>query len=143
MLNYLSYGSDAPKSSELCFIDPAKIKTILHVSAGITRKDTGIVRKGDWDSGQIGLEKLEKYQICLRHFVEGLSWDDAGAIKNMQLLISRFSKIDHCVNEEDIHKRYAKLDALYVFFKKGGAFKTQKEIFWKQWLRNRGGVCAF
>ncbi|ORU94681.1 MAG: hypothetical protein A6F72_09040 [Cycloclasticus sp. symbiont of Poecilosclerida sp. N] len=139
LLNYLRYGSDAPKSSELCFIEPAKIKTMLHVSTGFTRKDTGGVLEGDWDNGQVSLDKLEKYQICLRHFVKGLPWDDAGAIKNMQLLISRYSKADHCVNEEDIYKRYAKLDELYVFLKKGGAFKTRKEMLGKQWFRNRGG----
>jgi len=134
------YGTSAPKYAELLFIDPCKVERVLSADSSVTRKDTGRVLDGDWDLNTSLLEELPKYQICKKHFVDGVSWENAGAFENMEELFLKHARPDHCENLDDVHKRYAALDKLYLFFKTGGVFKTRKELLVKRWFREKGGV---
>jgi len=139
-INYISHGSSAPKYAELVFIDPAKITKVLNEECSLNRKDTGAVYAGNWDIGSYEFDDLKKYQICKKHFEGSLSWGEAGGIENMNLLFKTHSKPDRCESLDDVDKRYLELDNIYSFLKKGGAFKTRKELHGNLWFREKGGV---
>jgi len=98
---------------------------------------------GAWDqpADVLQMEEQPKYQICKKHFVDGKSWEEAGAYKHMQELIKKKqAKVDGCETYSDIVKRYKKLDHLYEKLKAGDTFKCYRDIQGRGINRNLNGV---
>ena len=88
--NRLLYGKGAPAFAQLFFINPKDVKLVQKKSA-LYRKYalSGMVMGGDWDLQTYPVSELEKYHICRKHFVDGLSWEEAGAYANMARALRR------------------------------------------------------
>ena len=82
--NRLLYGKGAPAFAQLYYINPKEVKLVQKKSA-LYRKFalSGMVMGGDWDLQTYAVSELEKYHICRKRFVDGLSWKEAGAYANM------------------------------------------------------------
>ena len=50
----------------------------------------------------------------MRHWHDGLSWDEAGAYQYMLELIQQLGRVDGCKNIDQIISRYAKLDNIFL-----------------------------
>lgn len=84
----IKFGPGAPLFAQKIYINPSKIQKIIQPSI-FSRKNSGMVVDGDWDQKVNNLSDHPKYIICHKHFVEGLSWSDAGAYAYLQGLIHK------------------------------------------------------
>lgn len=83
---------------------------------------------GDWDLNVKPLDELEKVIICRRHFVEGLSWEDAGAYDLLARMLAKKKSHDGCRTMDDVKRRYEGVDHVYDHLKSGGRFLTRQEL---------------
>lgn len=135
--NFLLYGKDMPLCAQLIYINPNDVKMVL--SKPFKRNMTGMVLDGDWDKQNYPIELLEKYNICVKRFVDGASWEDAGAYKLMENLMENSLGVDGCYTEADVAQRYAKLDLLFDTVKTEKKLRLRKEMSPKR-FRETGGV---
>ncbi len=112
LYNRAKYGSEAPVSCQKISVDPSTITHHL-VGDNISRSDSGSVLGGDWDLNQREIEKSPKYRICHERFVNGKSWEEAGAYRLMMDLVKKKPGEDGCSTIDDIIKRYEHVDILY------------------------------
>lgn len=111
--NVIRYGSNAPLSAQRIYVDPRKIEYTI-AGGGLTRRHTGSVMNGDWDLEVKPVDELQKVAICYRHFVDGKSWKDSGAYAYMLNLIELQPGVDGCYTENDVFRRYERLDSLFL-----------------------------
>lgn len=140
IFNRLRYGRSAPRFAELIFINPREVT--LAVGDAISRELSGAILDGDWDKRVRSLHALEKYEYCIKHFALGMSWQEAGAYRYMENLMATLNKPDGCRSMNDVVGRFTRLDSMYRSLKKGGAFKTQRELLGTKISRRmeEGGV---
>ncbi len=113
--NRLRYGPGAPRSDELIWIDPRAV-TRMYARKGprvYRRRHSGTVAGGDWDLGGRPIEEGVKIRACIRHFVDGESWEETGIYDEMMRRIARDGIFDGCTTLDDVRARYAGIDAMY------------------------------
>lgn len=137
-LNILRFGIKAPRSAQLFFLNPSVVRYSLSEKT-LPRRLTGMVKDGDWDLNVCPIHENIRVRICRNHFVEGKTWKEAGAIELMEKSLQESEMVDNCSSMNDVYKRYENLDMLYANLKKGGKFKTRKELD-KRNFRERGGI---
>lgn len=87
----------------------------------------GRTRDGDWDLRIQDVQREPKTVYCHKHWVEGLSWDEAGAYEFMAKKIesSASGEVDNCRTEADIVARYERLDELYELARSANFLPSQ------------------
>lgn len=135
--NVMRYGPRAPLYAECIWINPAACSKSM---TAYSRSDSGKVIRGAWPAQEErDLMALEKFQICFSHWVQGQSWEDAGAYDYMKRLIEERGPVDHCTTDADVRARYLALDKLFVQIKNQERLKTRKEINPRS-FREQGGI---
>ncbi|WP_143559272.1 hypothetical protein [Alkalispirochaeta americana] len=104
-----------------------------------SRKDSGRIVDGDWDVNVTPLEDFPKYKICYERFVNGKTWDQAGAYDLMDELMKIKPGADRCYSSSDVKVRYDALDEVYRKVKTQNELMSRKEIH-KYNFRESGGV---
>jgi hypothetical protein len=142
--NAVLYRSLAPKTNQLIYIDPSKIKTVVEKNSGdgeaiFKRKHSGLVVSGDWDRNVYPIDTHSKINICHLHFTRGSSWEEAGAYKAMHELIEEKGSFDGCVSLDDVRKRYETIDNLFNEIKSSGYLAPRSEIISNN-HREYGGI---
>ena len=113
---------------------------VLRATSVFSRNDSGRIVDGDWDLKTIRFHDSSKYRFCHRHFVEGLSWKDAGVDAHFLKRIADGNIVDRLETLDDVRARYAALDALYESFRSGAPFKPlQSRRDWRG-TRYRDGI---
>lgn len=140
--NRAVFGSAAPRTAELIWVDPKKINFYLEdLPEGLSiRRISGRIvdfeRRGLHFSP---LEDLVQVKSSLMHWRDGLPWEKTpdftrgmSRVKLLRAGIRRNTK-------SAILRRYRKLDELYRRIEQERVFKTQKQL--KRWnFREYGGV---
>jgi len=137
-INRAKYGTQAPVPCERIYIDPGQV-TLATDAKYFQRKHTGQIVGGNWDLKTSFIKDHPKYKICYERFVNGKSWEEAGAY---ELLMSRMKKkpgVDGCYSIDDIRLRYDRLDTIYQQIKHQKKILTRKEINPRN-FRENGGV---
>lgn len=138
VLNFLKHGNNAPLRCEGIYIDPNKIDMVIDPNVFHSR-DSGRVVGGDWDLRKSSISSFPKFIICYERFVNGKSWQEAGAYDLM--INNQKENGDHpdgCRSLEDIEERYKQIDELYKNIKKNNLL-SRREINPSN-FRESGGV---
>lgn len=106
------FGGKSPYHGERIWIDTEKCT--MASKHDFSRRKSGVVMDGEWDTLQVPLVKLPKIAYCMRHWQDGLSWEEAGAYQYMLELIQQVGRVDGCKNIDQIISRYAKLDNIFL-----------------------------
>ena len=116
--NRLRYGKQAPYPEIRLTIPPTLLVHRYHTAANEKKRlhhwRTGQVLDGDWDLATKEFTKSLKFNACQQHFVKGIPWDETKAITYGLKRIAEQQKYDNCFNEDDLRKRYARLDDLWT-----------------------------
>jgi len=136
--NVLKFGHGcAPLAAQKIYIRPAEItKCVLSFS----RTHSGMTVDGDWDLMGCELEETPKIAVCRRRFVQGLTWEEAGAFDIMAREFDRGSFPDGCRDWNDVRCRYEKLDRLFEKFCMEKKFFSRKKLRGRRAFREHGGV---
>jgi hypothetical protein len=115
--NKVRFGTDAPRPNQL-FVLPPTLITENHTPGTLQQPSLGArysgqVRGGTWDLPRGPLTKTPKYQACLRHFLDGVSWKDTGIYDRLEARIAKHGEVDQCRSRADIIARYDALDRLW------------------------------
>lgn len=134
--NQLRYGRCAPKYAEKVYVRARDCRAYLP-SAMVERFFSVRVRQGSglvvnaWPEAElIPVNEHPKVAYCNQHWLEGSSWQQAGAYDYLMVRIeaSESGSFDQCRNLADVKRRYQNLDELFSTLQSGGGFKSQKEI---------------
>jgi hypothetical protein len=72
------------------------------------------VQGGDWDLNPIHISKHSKVSACLRHWVDGMPWEETGIIDQMMRWIREVGPSSmHGETYDDVLKRYRELDKIF------------------------------
>lgn len=132
------FGLSAPKYAQKIFVNPLSVSEVV-VDCPFGRQDSGRVVEGDWDLSKMPVERLAKYQFCMARFVDGVSWEQAGAYEYMMRLIEQKPGIDGCYSLEDVKARYNRVDQIFQAIKAQGELKSRDQVRPGS-FRERGGV---
>lgn len=136
--NRVRFGPGAPVCAQRLYTDPNRITHYLN--ARPHRHDTGRVMPGDWDLNVNPLNQLEKMVICQRHFVEGQSWEEAGAYDLLARMLAKKQSHDGCRTMDDVKRRYEAVDRLYDHLQSGGEFLNREQISGRSAFREDRGI---
>ena len=134
--NKVKYGLNAPVHREHIWINPADCNLYLEPSVinkmfncTSVRDTSGRVIVSAWpDSFAYPVDDFVKINYCIKHWVEGQPWEQAGAYEYMISLIKKKGEVDGCKNIKDIIKRYDNLDKIYSMVKKERKLRDAKNI---------------
>jgi len=115
--NRVTLGESAPMAQERIWINPSEVTHIYTRNPAKTpdfkRRHSGMVIDGDWDTKVEPIDTSWKIAACLAHFRDGTPWAKTGVYDTMQAMIADRGQFDSCRSMDDIHARYAKIDALF------------------------------
>ena len=132
------FGAATPLYAERIWVNPSEC--LVATSQSISRRKSALVSSGDWDEPHIAIGEVPKIRYCLRHWLDGLSWQEAGAYDHMLKLIEQKSgAVDGVANLAQIKARYAKLDKIFAQVKAEGALQTMAALKDKN-FRESGGI---
>ena len=138
LANRIRYGKTAPRFGEQIFLRASDCNTFL--ISGLNRKDSGCVMDGNWDLSLSPITDHPKYRYCFSHWVDGLSWKEAGAYDFlMSKILESGNPVDECLTEQDVIERYDRLDRMFDQVSTTGRLYSQKEINPDN-FRETGGV---
>ena len=120
--NKYNFGSNAPKYAEPIFLKHQEIEYVLSIGGQI--KTSGKVVKNIEPAPLVFFENTEIFRICFRRWVQGYSWEQAGAYKRMMTLISKYGCYDGCSTFKEVERRYARLDELFEKALQEGILQT-------------------
>ena len=130
--NRLRFGQDAPRVAQLIWVEPAACHVALNISEALGPASpslSGRVRGGDWDLQVRPVADVEKIAFGLRHWRDGVPWEETGAYEHMMRLIAeRGRPVDRCSTLEDVIARYERLDAIYDEVLREGRLKPRAEL---------------
>lgn len=145
--NRVKFGKNAPCYGERIFVKSddchyhlpsVALKKHFHCRL---REGSGLVVRSWPDTDQQPIHSHQKIRFCLAHWVDGVSWEDAGAIAYMMERIARApqGEFDGCSSLQDVEERYRRLDKLFVSLKAGSPFLSVKQLMPEN-FREVGGV---
>ena len=132
--NLCRYGRDAPRSCELILV------RLSNVRAAVVKRDH--VFRNKYASGRIladcrlegrqivALSEAVKVQHCIRRWVDGKSWEEAGVFEFYRHMGFK---------EEAIQMRHERLDAIFDMVRREGRLRSQAELDSRR-LREEGGI---
>ena len=101
---YKQFGNIAPRYGERIWVETNSCT--MSTERVFSRRKSGMVMDGNWDAHRTPLVELPKIAYCLRHWQEGLSWEEAGAYKYMLHLIQKSGRVDGLKTIDQILARY-------------------------------------
>lgn len=145
--NRLRYGQAAPRYGEQLWVDARQ--TMFYLPSATLNRQFGLrLRQASgrvvshWPRTELeSIETHPKVRACLRHWLEGLSWQASGAYDYMMTRIQESPNglFDGCASLEDIVARYDQLDGIYASLRQGGSFKSVADLV-PDSFREVGGV---
>ncbi len=109
----VKYGTNAPVHRENIWINPGDCN--LYIQPSIINKmfkctsirdASGRVISSEWPEEFVSpVEDFIKIKYCIKHWVEGQSWEQAGAYEHMRLLLEKKDEVDGCKNLADVVRR--------------------------------------
>lgn len=140
--NQAVFGSVAPKTAELIWVEPKKIDHYLeNLPEGLNiRRTSGRIvdfkRRG---LRLTPLEDLRQVKSSVMHWRDGLPWEKTPDFIHRMTRVKFFRAGIRRNTKFAIARRYRKLDEIYSRIGQDRAFKTQKQLkFWN--FREFGGV---
>lgn len=131
------YGADAPRYCEKIIVPTKTCNTAI--ATPVSRRKSGHVTAGDWDQNPVPLSNLPKFAYCMRHWQDGLSWEESGAYDHMENLLESRKSIDGCRSRSDIIKRFEMLDAIFEAVRKDGGLTAAGNLP-KAVFKEYGGI---
>lgn len=128
----LRYPNKYPRYAEVLEID-TKILDYFLPLGGQTLNSGRITRYFD-RSKMIPIDDLDVFKICKLHWLHGLSWEESGAYKRMELQIQKHGSYDDCFNMNDVIIRYKRLDELFNMSKRNKLMVIESNY------RGEGGI---
>lgn len=143
--NFFRYGRTGPIAHERIWINPREVRHVVAphpAEVGIgpdcvayqdlrkrrsrARKLVGTVIGDEIDDFRYApLGSLNKIQACRKHWQEGLTWEEAGAIEALMFKITATdSSPSGCRTRDDVVRRYQKLDELFESIRTAGRLKS-------------------
>jgi hypothetical protein len=124
--NVQRYGSNAPRWCELLWVNPAGC---VDTYGSFTAGQSGEVIGGDWDQRTYRLERNPIAAACMRHWRDGVSWEEAGAYDLQLERISKFgsSRADGLRTREHVVRRYQELDVIFETVRAEGRLRPRSE----------------
>ena len=135
--NFRSLGPVAPRYAERLQVEPVGIKVELVQT--IKRSLSGAVMQPDWQPETRSIMLNPKITFCLRHWRDGLDWEQAGAIEFHLERIKLLGHIDHCRTLRDVERRLLRLDQIWDRVTQEGRLRTAQDID-KFHFREFGGL---
>lgn len=123
--NRRKYGADAPQFAEQLWIPLADLK--YAVKAGSSKHSARIIHSWPGDK-VVPLENLQAIRACLKHWRDGLSWEQTGIYDQMMARIREHGKVDRLQTLDDVKRRYQQLDQLYEEIRLAGALSPRQAL---------------
>ena len=144
VLNRLRFGSGAPLSDEAIFVDPGAVDAYYRADPKrgapvFRRRHSGLVRGGDWDLSVAPIPETDKIEFCRRRFLDGLSWEETGAIDRAMAGIAAKGSYDGLRSRAEVLERYAAIDRLYEQASREGRMRLREELP-ARFRREFGGI---
>ena len=138
--NKLHFGRHAPVAHERIWLDPRKIRCAIPdpCEIGLAKNDPNfdlhesswkwakssvgrVIPNDSYNPALVPLMSICKINACLRHWSDGVSWEESGAINNLLFKIKQPDRAQrNCVNRSDVISRYQKLDEIYAAVRRNG-----------------------
>jgi hypothetical protein len=127
LTNRLRYGPGAPKYAELIWVRPREIR---HALVGHSNYVTcsGKVIDIEEHFRLTDLEGTPRMQSSYAHWVDGVPWQETRDHAVMMNAIRAGKDWAGCRTEEDLDRRYRKLDEIFEATRSSGRLKTRKEL---------------
>ncbi|KMK67896.1 hypothetical protein [Puniceibacterium sp. IMCC21224] len=144
VINRLRFGADAPLSDECLWVDSAAISEVYDhdgsdAAPRFRRNMSGRVLGGDWDLRRKPLGHEPKFEACRAHFLDGTPWERTPLFRRLTDEIAQGKRPDDCATVDDLHARYARLDALYDEAWHTRRLRPQKDLP-EYFRREHGGI---
>ena len=138
--NLLRYGENAPRYAERIWIEPYKIRYVIHnKSSFISIICSGLVTNIGKHFTYQPFKKTHEFKSCVAHWIEGLPWESTkdyliklDGIKRGQFWVG-------CKSEEELRGRFMSLDRIFYETKQTLQLKTRKQLGSKAY-REEGGM---
>jgi hypothetical protein len=127
LTNYLRYGAGAPRYAELIWVRPGDIHHAL-VGPSNYVKCSGKVIDIEEHLRLTDLEGTPRMQSSRAHWVDGVPWQETRDYAVMLDAIRAGRDWAGCRTEEDLMRRYRKLDEIFEATRSSGRLKTRKEL---------------
>lgn len=136
-INRVRWGSEAPLFAEQISVDPRDCIFSLRLGSQT------------WSSGRVVRDKkIFEYRMrtldepvisaCLRHWKEGLGWEETGIFDALYENVQKFGVYDGCRSMEDIVDRYARLDAVYAMVARERRLRCRDDVDPSGWREMNG-----
>jgi hypothetical protein len=129
--NRIQYGTDAPRHSELIFVDPRRCTRTMdwHYCAERNMfQDAKVVSDRFWEGGTLLLSDFWKMEGLIEHWTNGLPWEDTQTYQGLLKQIIKRPGKEGCWSEQDVANRFKRLDAIFEETRHLGRFKTRREL---------------
>lgn len=136
--NLIKYRGRAPYWAEPITVPTRKVRRITREFKG--DESSGLVVAGGWHERATCLDEDLKFGFCLQHWSQGVSWEDAGVFEFFKERIAIQGSYDGCRSMEDVKKRYANLDAIFMQVRDSGRLKSYREVAPRATFRALGDI---
>lgn len=138
--NVLRHGRNAPRIGQRIWVDPMECDYALDQSHPIGRRSSGLAIGGDWDLAVQPVETIQKVRYCLKHWRDGVPWDQTGAYEHvLNIIAERGRSFDGCLTKDDVVRRYERLDRIFEQASRERRLRTLDELPGRS-LRELGGI---
>lgn len=122
-----AYRYDAPvEPYRLLQVDPDDIDSVRTFKVAQFR-NAGAITGGDWDRSDLRFADLDVYQAYVRHFEDGVPWEDTEFFDRIVRELEAGAVMWGCKTEREFRDRCERLDELYESIDRNG-YKSQEEL---------------
>jgi hypothetical protein len=138
LANRLRYGAGAPRYAELIWVRPGDIRHALVGHSNYVKCSAKVI---DIEAHfrQTDLDDTPRMQSSRAHWVEGVPWHETRDHEVMLEAIRAGKDWAGCRTEEDLDRRYRKLDEIFDATRSSGRLRTRKELDPRA-FREEGGI---
>ncbi|SES31903.1 hypothetical protein SAMN04490244_11090 [Tranquillimonas rosea] len=131
----LTHGVEGPRYCERIWVRLDEVR-----EESLTRgAKTAVVMGGDWYKNARPLTDNPKIAYCLRHWRDGLTWDETGAIDYTMGQISDNVVYDHLTTKAQVLRRFATLDRIFEQVRRENRIRPVREYRFLRY-REQGGL---
>lgn len=120
------FGKEAPLYMQRVYVDPKELK--LQIQPNLSRRMSGKVMHDGWAPKTVSIQENEKISYCVRHWRDGMSWEDAGAIDFHLTAIKLHGRMDRCKTVGDVIARLKALDEVWEVVSAEKRLRSAQEI---------------
>jgi hypothetical protein len=124
--NLMRYGRSAPLWCERIWLDARRCRDS---SGRFKPTNSGDVIGGDWDKQTYPFDRNPIAAACMRHWRDGISWEESGAYELQLDRIKRHGAkgSDGCRTLDDVVRRYKQLDEIFLTAQREGRLRPRSE----------------